>query len=266
MHDTGTQHDASRPRPLPEYAVRRSRRARRVRLTVTPREGLVVTLPEGVPAAHAAHVVAQRAAWADRALAEVAERRRVFEAGPAAWLPDVVELRALGRTLPVNYAMPPAAMPPVAMPPAATAGTADNMRACARQVDGALHVSGAANAHCALGALRRWRNRTAADVLPAMVAELSERAGVSPSRITVRGQRTRWGSCSARGTVSLNRNLLFLPPHLVHYVLAHELVHLSILDHSPRFWQRLESLVPATFEMRAELRGARDLVPVWADD
>jgi len=237
---------------LPGYTVRRSARACRVRLTVSAKDGLVVTLPPGVPEVVAARAVAERAAWAERVLAEVAERRAHFLAGPDGWLPDAVDLRALARTLPVRYEPAPAC--------------GGGATATARERDGVLVVTGAAGAPVRIAALRRWRDRTARRALPALLEQAAARAGVRPARVVVRGQRTRWGSCSARGTVSLNRNLVFLPPHLVDYVLAHELAHLTALDHSPRFWSTLESLVPDAWEARAELRGARHLVPVWADE
>jgi predicted metal-dependent hydrolase len=241
----------TRPDRLPPYAVRCGPRARRVRLTVTARDGLIVTLPPGLGEDYARRAVADRAAWATRALAEVAERREEFLAGPDGQLPPVVELRAASRTLPVIYA--------------SGAGHGSGA-AVARERDGVLAVTGPDDAALRLDALRRWRDRTARAVLPVLAGQLAEETGIAPARITVRGQRTRWGSASARGTISLNRNLVFLPPHLVRYVLAHELAHLRVLDHSPRFWGLLESMVHSAMEDRAELRGARQMVPVWADE
>lgn len=254
MGGTGERYtgvSASMRGALPEFAVHRSGRARRIRLSVTAKDGLVVTLPAGVPDAMAARAVAERSAWAERALVEVAARREDYLAGPDGWLPDLIDVRAISRTLPVRYEPGTAAV---------------GQTAVARERDGALTVTGSADAAARIAALRRWRDRTARRVLPALLEQTSAETGVTACRVVVRGQRTRWGSCSARGTVSLNRNLVFLPPHLVRYVLAHELVHLRVLDHSPRFWSRLESIVPDAIEARAELRGARHLVPVWADE
>jgi predicted metal-dependent hydrolase len=236
---------------LPAYAVRRSSRARRVRLTVTARDGLVVTLPAGAAEAHAHRAIAERSAWVTRALAEVAERREEFLAGPEGLLPSVIELRAESRALPVTYESGPRCGGAVAV---------------AREREGVLTVAGPDEADLRLAALRRWRDRTARSLLPERAHDLADETGIVPTRITVRGQRTRWGSASARGTISLNRNLVFLPPHLVRYVLAHELAHLRVLDHSPRFWALLESIVPSALEARAELREARHMVPVWADE
>jgi predicted metal-dependent hydrolase len=217
---------------------------------VTARDGLVVTLPTGVAEEEARRAVAARTGWASRALAEVAPRREAYLGGAAAQLPEMVELRAISREIAVAY----------------RPGAESARLAVARERDGMLVVTGSDDAGARIAALRRWRDRTARYLLPALLDDVSARSGIEPARVTVRGRRTRWGSCSARGTVSLNRNLIFLPAHLVRYVLAHELVHLRVLDHSPRFWSELETLVPLAREARTELREARHMVPVWADE
>lgn len=252
---------------LPEYRVRRSTRARRLRLSVNARDGLVVTLPTGLAEADARRAVAARIGWAERALAAVADRRALVLAGAEAQLPDEVHLLATGRILPVAYRSA-AGYDPGSAPDSGIAATADSApkpRTSARERDGVLVVSGSADPEARLAALRRWRDRTARDVLGSLAADLAAENGLVPARVSVRGQRTRWGSCSARGTVSLNRNLVFCPPHLVRYVLAHELAHLAHLDHSPRFWSLVRSIVPSAEEARSEMRSARSLVPVWAD-
>ncbi len=73
-------------------------------------------------------------------------------------------------------------------------------------------------------------------------------------KVTIRDQRARWGSCSAQGSLSFNYRLVFLPAHLVEYVVAHELCHLREHNHSERFWALLERTLPGAQERRAELR------------
>ncbi len=72
--------------------------------------------------------------------------------------------------------------------------------------------------------------------------------------VTIRDQRTRWGSCSAKGALSFNYRLAFLPAHLVEYIVAHELCHLREHNHSPRFWELLEKVLPGAAICRQELR------------
>lgn len=245
------------------YRVRRSPRARRIRLTVTAAEGLIVTVPaqlsQRAAERYARSSVAGRASWAMRSLEGVVARRALVLAGPRAQLPSQIDLRAEGRILIVDYVE-----------------DETSARAVARERDGVLRVStpaapvrvaGIGDPAAGVKALRRWRDRTARTLLCRLVHECAAETGLpAPARVSVRGQRTRWGSCSGRGTLSLNRNLIFLPPHLVRYVLVHESAHLVHLDHSPRFWEEVRSRCPDLEQLRTELRDARDsYVPVWAD-
>ena len=87
------------------------------------------------------------------------------------------------------------------------------------------------------------------------VAEREARAlGVSYRRIAIRDQRTRWGSCSTRGTLSFNWRLVLAPAAVLEYVVVHELCHLREANHSPRFWTLLESARPGFRTERAWLR------------
>ena len=78
--------------------------------------------------------------------------------------------------------------------------------------------------------------------------------GVSRGRITVRTQRSRWGSCSAKGNLSFNALLLLAPPEVLDYVVVHELCHRKEMNHSPRFWAEVERLVPDWRKHRRWLR------------
>ena len=93
-------------------------------------------------------------------------------------------------------------------------------------------------------ALERWYRRAArAEIAPRLDAAVA-RAGTSYSRLTIRAQRTRWGSCSTTGAMSFNWRLLLAPEAVLDYVIEHEVCHLEVMDHSPRFWALLESRVP----------------------
>lgn len=81
-----------------------------------------------------------------------------------------------------------------------------------------------------------------------------ERLGRSPRGFVVREQKTRWGSCSSEGVVSLNWRLLLGSPDLFEYVLVHELCHLRHHHHGPRFWAEVAALLPDYMDRRARLR------------
>jgi len=92
--------------------------------------------------------------------------------------------------------------------------------------------------------------------LPGILAVLSEKHSLPYTRLTVRRMRTRWGSCSSKNNISLNSGLIFLPAHLVEYVMLHELVHTVHKDHSARFWNALEERLPGAMMRRRELRNS----------
>lgn len=232
--------------PLPPYTVRRSDRARHVRLTVNARDGLVVVVPRRWQG-DAAAIVAAKRTWAERSLADVAERRALHVAGPSALLPDVIDVRMTGETLGVTYLE-------------TRTGSARVIRS-----GDTLRVTGTGDAEARLSALSRWLDRLAREVLPARAWVLSDRHGLAPSDIRVTRARSRWGSCSTRGSVALNRALVFLPPHLVDALILHEIAHLRVMDHSPRFWAELERLDEDAQHHRVELRRAMASVPAWAE-
>ena len=78
--------------------------------------------------------------------------------------------------------------------------------------------------------------------------------GVTYNRIRIADQKTRWGSCSSRGTISYNWHLILLPKNIFDYVVVHELCHLLEMNHSPRFWSQVEKILPDYRERRNWLK------------
>ena len=87
--------------------------------------------------------------------------------------------------------------------------------------------------------------------------ELAKQHGVAISRVTVRAQRSRWGSCSLRGTISLNWRLIQTPPFVVDYLIVHELMHRREMNHSKRYWKHVAEAFPAYREAEAWLKGSK---------
>ena len=94
-------------------------------------------------------------------------------------------------------------------------------------------------------AIERYLVSLAAAELPARTLELAALHGLKVRRITVRNQKSRWGSCSPRGTVSLNWRLVQTPEFVRDYIVVHELAHLKQMNHSRRFWEEVARLCPA---------------------
>jgi len=118
--------------------------------------------------------------------------------------------------------------------------------------------------HRVAGALNEWLQDKAQKVLIPWVQEISRDLSLPFARVTIRRQKTRWGSCSKQRSINLNRNLLFFPAHLVRYVLVHELCHTRQLDHSRKFWSLLERHEPDARKRRHEMEIAGDQIPPWA--
>ncbi len=104
-------------------------------------------------------------------------------------------------------------------------------------------------------AVRAWLRARAVVHLPGELTVLAERHGIAVTRIAIRDQRSRWGSCSRRGTISLNWRLVQTPPFVREYVLVHELMHCRELNHSARFWRLVAAACPRYVEARRWLRG-----------
>ena len=110
--------------------------------------------------------------------------------------------------------------------------------------------------------LESWYRREAARRLAARIEHFAPRLGVRPSRLTIRGQRSRWGSCSGTGTVSLNWRLMLVPGALVDYVVVHELCHLRHMNHSPQFWEMVGDEIPDYRERRRRLDDLQRRLPL----
>ena len=231
------------------YSVRTSARAKYARLTVSPEHGLTVVVPRRFNRARIPELVESRLDWIRRAEERVAADREHLAAMRAApVLPERIDLGAIRERWSVEYLQGRTARPAVRERP-----------------PGVLRVSTAEEDEAAVSdALRRWLTRKARAGLEPWLGQLAAERGLAVTGVSVRGQRTRWASCSAAGRVSLNRSLLFLPPELVRYVLLHELCHRVEMNHSARFWRLLAAQEPRARQLNGELRVAWRLVPIWS--
>lgn len=119
--------------------------------------------------------------------------------------------------------------------------------------DGLVLSVVAENEEQARAALEVWYREAARHQSVARIIHFAPLVGHAPQHIRIAGQKTRWGSCSARGTISLNWRLMLVPGALFDYVVAHELCHLIHAHHGPRFWRELERVMPDYEQRRLEL-------------
>jgi predicted metal-dependent hydrolase len=213
------------------YRIRRSGRVSRVRVAVDLDRGVEVVLPLRAPERAAAAAVAELRPWIERRLVEVAAvRSRLAER--AGWLPYLDERLTLvdepGRTR--------------------------------------VHRRGSellvpAGDEARRSGLERWYRRAARDEVAARLDRATAEAGLTYAGLSIRGQRTRWASCAADGSMSFNWRLMLAPERVLDYVVWHEVSHLELADHSPRFWALVERRCPGWREPAAWLReNGRELV------
>lgn len=200
------------------YTVRRSTRARRVRVNVHAHTGVEVVLPARAPERVAAAAVSELRPWIESRLREARQiRARIAErAGTLPYLDSVLEL------------VPQAGRKRV-------------------HRDGERLLVPAGDARPAIE--RFYRAAARREIAPRL-DRATALAGSSYSALDIRAQRTRWASCSASGRMSFNWRLLLAPERVLEYVVWHEVCHLEILDHSPRFWALVEEWWPSYREER----------------
>ena len=112
-------------------------------------------------------------------------------------------------------------------------------------------------------ALRRWLNRKADTLLSPVFHHYARTHGFSPQSLSWKTLSSRWGSCTSQGKINLNAKLLFFPMSLVIYIFAHELTHLKEMNHSRRFYEKLNRLLPDYLLREANLKIQQRHLPAW---
>ena len=216
------------------YRIRRSDRARRARIVVDA-GGVEVVVPRRMALRHVEPFVAEKRRWIERTLERYEEARRE---SPPPSLADGGSVPYLGERLDLRVRVEPGRVRP---------------HVARRGAVLTVKVAGTGEGAVA-DALERWyRRRARAEVAPRLDAA-TERAGTRWTRLSIRGQRTRWASCSQDGAMSFNWRLLLAPRPILDYVVEHEVAHLEVLDHSDRFWRLLAERCPEYREHERWLR------------
>jgi predicted metal-dependent hydrolase len=205
--------------------LRVSRRSRRLRLVHRPGRPLQVTIPRGTGDRALRRFLDESAGWIAKQLD--GERARAGRHTLGLARPGTVWLA--GERLAIRR---------------------EEGRSGAVRRGGVLVVSGADP----VGAIGRWYRREARNLVETAAAREATRLGVDYTRIAVRDQRTRWGSCSTRGTLSFSWRLALAPPEVLEYVVVHELLHLIEHNHSRAFWALLDEHRPGWRAQAAWLR------------
>ena len=221
--------------------VTRSPRARKVWLKMRSCHGIEVVLPYRVSTREVPSILERHRAWLFARLDELKRRGEAPGQNP---LPDEVRLDFLDRRFPVRYEEGPRA----------------ELHAADESLLVVLPV-GKVGDGAAL--LQMWLVDLGKTYLIPLCLELAARHEVSIGSVQVRNQGGRWGSCSARFTISLNAKLLFLSPPLVENVVLHELCHVQHRNHGPDFKAALRRLDPLTDVHEGQMRKVWENLPAW---
>ena len=212
-----------------EYTVRESKRAKRISIRCSRNRGLEVVYPLGVSRPEASALLIERASWV---LSTIAKLRQDQDGLPTREYQDGEEFLVRGRPHYLRFIR----------------DSATN-RIQVRQSDDDLMVclpdgvSGGDGAAIKLAVVSFYR-RLAEAYLRVRVEALADAHGFDFGQIRIKNQKTRWGSCSAKGNINLNLRLMMAPDGAIDYVIIHELCHLRELNHSKAFWSLVEACCP----------------------
>lgn len=230
------------------YALQRARR-RSIGFTVGA-DGLSVRAPSWVTLSAVDAALREKSDWILRKLSEARERQQRLEGGRIVWADGAV-LPYLGAPLTV-----------VLDPSHGFAGKGGALVAMAGQGD-SLHIGLPHSASPAQirDAVQAWLMRDARRHFTARLDHFAPLLGVRWASLRLSSAQTRWGSAKADGSIRLNWRLLHYRPAVIDYVVAHELAHLRVMDHSPRFWDTVATVVPDYAQLRSRLRD--EPAPLW---
>jgi predicted metal-dependent hydrolase len=218
------------------FAVRVSPRARRLTARVHVGGRVEIVVPIGVNAGAVRDFVHRFTPWIDRKVAAMQCH------SDRAAVPESIEFGLTGERFAVHW----------------QAGAKRSLRHCGDQL-----FLQSPDDESGRGLLQGWLKRAAGERLAPRLMQLARDLNYSVARVAVRSQRTRWGSCSTRGTVSLNCSLVFLRAEVVRYLFVHELAHTKHMNHSASFWRLVEKLEPDYRLLDRELLAGWRTVPVW---
>lgn len=235
--------------PEVAYRIQTSPRGRNVCLKVSGRDGLTVVVPRGFDLRRIPAILERKRSWIETHLQRFAGISEAVSRVPLVTLPEAIALPALGESWHIVYL------------PAKT-----RRIGVMATPSGRLTVYGAVADHDACReVLIKWlKYRTREELVP-WLHRLAGQNGFRFSEVLIRGQKTRWASCSANGTISLSYKLLFLERDLVRCILLHELCHTVQMNHSRRFWTLLSRLEPDCQAIRKRMRDGWKQVPAWAE-
>jgi predicted metal-dependent hydrolase len=237
------------PKGLPAYTIRESARARHVSIKVSLNQEVEVVVPRGFDTRRVPDLLQKRRSWLWQTVLRLEQQTAGLAPHHFEEKPSQIEVRSRQETWQVLYR-----------------NTASNRLELTQPAPLTLVLRGDIDSTLACtDLLRQWLTRKARAEFAPWLRELSFDINLPFHRISIRGQKTRWASCSSQKDISLNYKLLFLPPELVHYVFVHELCHTIHMNHSHAFWSLVQEKQPDYEPYRHQIKDGWQYVPQWVE-
>lgn len=213
------------------YQLINSKRAKYIRIKLSDRGELSVVVPRGTASKHAHKFVQTKAGWVEKHLQKVVSCDKPFA-------PESLNLKLLGELWSIEY----------------VATNSNNLSLTELSGSRLLIVGDTRNPELLKKVINLWCKKKAKPVFTEMLQQLAEEHGFHYQRLSIRAQKTRWGSCSDKKNINLNCKLLLMPEDIVKYVMIHELCHTLEMNHSNNFWSLVEGCDPHHKNNRQQLK------------
>jgi predicted metal-dependent hydrolase len=230
----------------PAIKVRVSARAKHATLKVNAAGHVEVVIPKGFNHDQVPEFIAQHQAWLNKTIARMKAGR---DPQLDTLQPQQIALHAVNETWQVNYGLRD------------KPGIEEYRNPLC---DPALWIWRPAENSPVTPSLSKWLTARAKATLPAWLDQVSEQTGLRYNKLCIRAQKTRWGSCSHKKHINLNRALMFLPAEVVRYLMIHELSHTVHLNHSRAFWSLVARWAPQYQHFEKQLNHYSSRIPLWA--
>jgi len=228
----------------PPYTIRLSNKAKYIHLRITPVAGLEIVIPHFRKRFNVLALLEERRSWIEKHLVPI--QQTVPVKSTINQLPKILPLNAIHEIWQISYL------------------ETNNKNIKLLEKPGYhLTCHGQLNAKIIQILLINWLKKHAAKKFAIKLESLSNKTSISYKNLTVRGQKTLWGSCNTKQNISLNFKLLFLPSSVFNHVLLHELCHIKHLNHSNKFWHLLAQYDNNSLEHNKELKHGDQYVPQW---
>ncbi|MDH5229975.1 MAG: M48 family metallopeptidase [Gammaproteobacteria bacterium] len=221
-----------------DYHISHSKRAKRIQIHVDAAGQVKLVVPKRCHIEQAQQLLIKNQAWVLRRQ-QIAKANRILDPALDLMQPKEIRLLAIGENWSVNYSQ--------------------HFNSDFTTYTLSLNKDSNTNQQ-----LITWLKLHAKNVLNPWLNDVSQRLDISYNRLSIRQQRSRWGSCSQLGNINLNCNLLFLPKSMVEYLLIHELCHRQHMNHSKSYWALVKHFEPNYKILDRQLTHANRFVPLWA--